>query len=154
MVTGGVRMKLFSTIKTSVILLTTLGFLCAESAEQKSLRLGDQLLQVELAMTPAQRQQGLMYRKHLADNEGMLFIYPNSQRRSFWMKNTFIPLSVGLFDDERRLVEIMHMDPPRSQAQTKLPITSSQQSARYALEVRQGWFEDHEVSIGEDFELQ
>lgn len=76
-------MKLSSIIKTSVFLLITLGFLCAESAEQQTLKLGDHLLQVDLAKTPAQRRQGLMFREHLAEDKGMLFVYPNSQRRKY-----------------------------------------------------------------------
>ena len=95
-----------------------------------------------------------MYRKQLGDDEGMLFVFPDSQPRSFWMKNTYIPLSVGLFNAERRLVEILHLDPPRSIMQVTFPMTTSQESASYALEVRQGWFADHRVTIGAVFDLQ
>jgi len=119
-----------------------------------TLRLGEQTLAVEIASTPAQWQRGLMHRKRLDDQEGMLFIYPDSQPRRFWMKNTFIALSVGLFDAERRLVEILHLDPPRSVLQVTLPQTVSQHPARYALEVRQGWFEDYGITLGTVFELQ
>ena len=119
-----------------------------------TLRLGEQTLAVEIASTPTQWQRGLMHRKHLDDQEGMLFIFPDSQPRSFWMKNTFIALSVGLFDAERRLVEILHLDPPRSVLQVRPPKTVSQHPARYALEVRQGWFEDHGITVGAVFELR
>ncbi len=147
-------MKHFSTARIYVLLLMILGFLSAESADQQSLKLGDQLLQVELASTPAQRRQGLMFREHLADNQGMLFVYSDSKPRRFWMKNTLIPLSVGLFDENRRLMEVFHMDPPDPKSQNNLPITTSQHLARYALEVRQGWFEDQGIALGEVFELQ
>lgn len=119
-----------------------------------TLRLGEHVLAVELASTPEQWYRGLMHRERLGDDEGMLFVYPDSQPRRFWMKNTFIPLSVGLFDAEGRLVEILHLDPPRSVAQVALPVTASRQPARYALEVRQGWFADHAIAIGAVFELQ
>jgi uncharacterized membrane protein (UPF0127 family) len=119
-----------------------------------TLRLGEHTLTVELASTPDQWYRGLMHREHLGDDEGMLFVYPDSQPRSFWMKNTFIPLSVGLFDADRRLVEILHLDPPRSVMQVTLPVTVSQRPARYALEVRQGWFADHAIAVGAVFELQ
>lgn len=119
-----------------------------------TLRLGEQTLEVEIASTPTQWRRGLMYRRHLDDQEGMLFIFPDSQPRSFWMKNTFIALSVGLFDTERRLVEILHLDPQRTVIQVRPPKTVSQHPARYALEVRQGWFEDYGITIGAVFELQ
>ena len=150
---SSVKLKPQSILKISVFLLILLGFLCAESAEQKVLKIGDQLLQVELAATPTQRRQGLMFRENLADNQGMLFIYPDSKPRRFWMKNTLIPLSVGLFDENRRLVEIFHMDPPDPKSQNDLPITTSHRPARYALEVRQGWFDDHGITLGEIFKL-
>ena len=119
----------------------------------ETLRLGEKILAVELASTPDQWYRGLMHRKQLGDDAGMLFIYPDSQKRRFWMKDTYIALSVGLFDAERRLVEILHLDPPRSVMQLRLPVTVSQHPARYALEVRQGWFKDHGIVIGEAFEL-
>ena len=119
-----------------------------------TLRLGERILSVELASTPIEWHRGLMQHEHLGDNEGMLFIFPDSQPRTFWMKSTFIPLSVGLFNAERQLVEILQLDPPRSVMQIKVPEIVSEHPARYALEVRQGWFKDHGVSIGAVFELQ
>lgn len=100
------------------------------------MRLGEQTLAVEIASTPTQWQRGLMHRKHLDDQEGMLFIFPDSQPRSFWMKNSFIALSVGLFDAERRLVEILHLDPPRSVIEVRPPQTASRHLARYAMRWR------------------
>jgi uncharacterized membrane protein (UPF0127 family) len=119
----------------------------------ESLHLGEHTLSVELASTPDQWYRGLMHRKQLGDDAGMLFIYPDSKTRRFWMKNTYIPLSVGLFDEQRHLVEVFHLDPPRSVMQVTFPETVSKHPARYALEVPQGWFEDHNVEIGAVFEL-
>jgi uncharacterized membrane protein (UPF0127 family) len=118
-----------------------------------TLRLGAQTLVVEIASTPAQWQRGLMHRDHLEDDAGMLFVYPDSHPRSFWMKNTLIPLSVGLFDSQRRLREVLHLDPPSAAHQLLPPQAVSQHPARYALEVRQGWFEDHAIALGAVFEL-
>jgi len=119
-----------------------------------TLSLGENILEIELASTSGQWYKGLMHRKSLGENEGMLFVYPDSKKRTFWMKDTYIPLSIGFFDAKRRLMEIARLDPPRSVMQINLPETVSQHPARYVLEVRQGWFKDHEVALGSVFELQ
>jgi uncharacterized membrane protein (UPF0127 family) len=88
----------------------------------------------ELARTDEQRQQGLMYRRSLKDGEGMLFIFERDQVLSFWMKNTLIPLSIAYISGDGRILEVHDMEPGNLN-----PVTSSR-SARYALEVPQGWF--------------
>ena len=112
-------------------------FLLGASAQ---IRLNDQVLDVEIASTEEQRTRGLMERQTLPDGSGMLFIYPKPQTLSFWMKNTTIPLSIGFFDEERCLINIEQMDPPKG---SELRIYKSKKSAQYALEVPQGWFEIH-----------
>lgn len=128
--------------------------ICSGTTLSDNLRLGEHILDVELASTSAQWYKGLMHRKSLGENEGMLFVYPDSKKRTFWMKDTYIPLSIGFFDAKRRLMEIARLDPPRSVMQINLPETVSQHPARYVLEVPQGWFKDHEVALGSVFELQ
>ncbi len=92
-----------------------------------------------------------MHRSSLSENEGMLFVFSDSKPRTFWMKNTFIPLSVGIFDDDHRLLEILDLEPATSVMQRQYPVTTSQHSARYALEVRQGWFAHNQITIGTIF---
>ena len=89
---------------------------------------------VELAVTDAERNQGLMYREQLPDGEGMLFIFDRDQQLSFWMKNTIIPLSIAFISSDGRITEIRDMQP-----HDENPVRSSR-SVRYALEVPQGWF--------------
>jgi len=91
-------------------------------------------LVVELALTPAQHQQGLMHRTELNDGEGMLFVFDRDQMLSFWMKNTLIPLSIAYIAADGRIVEIFDMEPGNLN-----PVRSSR-SVRYALEVPQNWF--------------
>jgi len=95
---------------------------------------GKVIVKAEIARTPAQQEQGLMYRKNLKDGEGMLFIFDRDQVLSFWMKNTLIPLSIAYIDNEGRILEIHDMEPKN------LNPVKSGRSARYALEVPQGWF--------------
>ena len=94
----------------------------------------------EVARTFEEREQGLMYRETLAAGHGMLFVFPDAQIRSFWMKNTFIALDIAYLDQELRIVDIQAMQPE------SLDSHPSASPAMFALEVPLGWF--HEVGIG------
>ncbi len=112
------------------------------------IRLGNEILTVEIADTPTMIAQGLMGRTELPEGHGMLFIYNTTERRCFWMKNTLIPLSVAFFDDDRSCINILDMDPPVGNQFIKYRSTAP---ARYALEVPQGWFEKHGIQRGSKF---
>jgi uncharacterized membrane protein (UPF0127 family) len=99
----------------------------------------------EIARTEAERETGLMFRKSLADGEGMLFVFEKDQMLSFWMKNTLLPLSIAYIGYNGRILEIHDMKP-----RDLTPIHSSR-SARYALEVPQGWFERVNITTGDVF---
>jgi uncharacterized membrane protein (UPF0127 family) len=88
----------------------------------------------EIARTAAERETGLMFRESLADGEGMLFVFERDEALSFWMKNTLIPLSIAYISYNGRILEIHDMRP-----RDLTPVRSGR-SARYALEVPQGWF--------------
>ncbi|MCL1992078.1 MAG: DUF192 domain-containing protein [Spirochaetes bacterium] len=92
------------------------------------------LLSAELAITQEERARGLMHRQSLDDGYGMLFIFERDQILSFWMKNTYIPLSIAFIAWDGRILEIRDMEPHNLNA------VRSSRSARYALEVPQGWF--------------
>lgn len=111
------------------------------------LAVGQSSLEIELACTPAQQQQGLMYRQQLPENQGMLFVFDRAQPLNFWMKNTYVPLSIAYLDSEGRIVDIQDMQPLD---ETTHP---SSRPARYALEVNQGWFLRHKVAVGEQIRL-
>ena len=96
-------------------------------------------LQAEVAATPVDRIQGLMYRRHLGQYSGMLFVYEKAARLSFWMKNTFIPLSVAFIGDNGDIVHIEDMDPHTTR------IHRSPLVVRYALEVNRGWFSERGI---------
>lgn len=106
-------------------------------------------LQVELATTPAQRAQGLMFRTDLAENVGMLFVFPDDAPRSFWMQNTPLPLSIAFIDAEGRIVNIADMQPFDDRT-----LHPSDGPARYALEVNQGWFAQRGIGPGDRVEFQ
>lgn len=96
----------------------------------------------EVAATPEERAEGLMYRDEVPDGTGMLFVFEDSQPRAFWMANTYVPLDVAYMDPSFRVVDIIAMEPL---------VTDSYPSdapAMFALEVRQGWFEESGIGIG------
>ncbi len=103
---------------------------------------------VELAFTPVTRSCGLSNRFTLGKNNGMLFLFSNIGKRTFWMKNTHIPLSIAFIDDSGKIVTIHQME--ADQISTTY---HSFQSVRYALEVNQGWFALHGIKTGDRVEM-
>lgn len=121
--------------------------------KQQKITIKDVPLTVEVADTPEKTARGLMFRKELAENHGMLFIFDGLEIRNFWMKNTFIPLSIGFFDDRRVLVDIQDMDPVKSEMDQSPPSYTSRKPAKYCLEVRRGWFGKHKIKVGDRFDF-
>jgi len=106
------------------------------------------LAHVELAFTPRDRSTGLMGRRALLVDTGMLFIYPVAEERSFWMKNTVIPLSIAFAEEGGRIVRILEMTPDPGDGR-RLPHYRSGEPAIYALEMEQGWFEKKAIREGD-----
>ncbi len=100
-------------------------------------------VRAELADEPAERAQGLMYRKALGRDAGMLFAYPETAHRSFWMENTQIPLSIAYIRADGTIAAIKDMTPfDRTSVPSGAPVL-------YALEMTQGWFSEHDVQVGD-----
>jgi uncharacterized membrane protein (UPF0127 family) len=98
---------------------------------------------VELAATGNARREGLMQRPSLAADEGMLLVFPRALVLEMWMLNTLIPLDVGFFDRQGRLINWLSMEPDGGRR-----IHTSSAPARYALEMNQGWFTRHHIRTG------
>jgi len=114
----------------------------AEPLPIAELPIADRTLTVEIAATPQAMARGLMFREHLPDDHGMLFIWPGEQVVGMWMQNTLIPLSVAFIDSEYRVRNIADMEPHSRR------VHASDGPVRYALEVNRGWFERHGVRPG------
>lgn len=114
-----------------------------DAAQLVTLRVGHQRALVEVAATQAARQRGLMYREHLPDDHGMLFIFVDERPRSFWMKDTEIPLSIAFARTDGTILRIADMEPRSEQ------VVSSIAPARYALEMNRGWFARHGILEGD-----
>ncbi|MFO7189480.1 MAG: DUF192 domain-containing protein [Pseudomonadota bacterium] len=107
-----------------------------------SLSAGIHLIQAEVAHTQAARTKGLMYRRQLARNQGMVFVFPEPGRHCMWMRNTFVPLTVAFLDDEGYIVNLSDMQP-----QTE-DLHCAARPVRYALEMSQGWFAERGLGRG------
>ena len=115
----------------------------ALAGEPTQLTLGGSHVLAEVADTPRERATGLMGRVSLAPDSGMLFVYPTEEPRSFWMKNTPLPLSIAFIDGSGRIVHIAEMVPLNED-----PVPSVH-PAMYALEMTKGWFNAHGVKVGQ-----
>jgi uncharacterized protein len=103
-----------------------------------------------VASSEAQREHGLMGRRTLPPDGGMIFAFPEPTEAGFWMRDTAIPLSVAFWNDDGRVVAILDMDPCRADP---CPVYRPGVSYRTALEMRRGWFDRHGVAIGDHVEL-
>ncbi len=109
---------------------------------QMELSANQQKFTVEVAVTDSNRMQGLMHRRMLPENRGMLFVFPRVSHHGMWMMNTFIPLSVAFLDDAGTIINIEDMQPHTRDSH------SSAKPARYALEMNLGWFRKHGIKTG------
>lgn len=99
--------------------------------------IGGERYTVELADDDAERARGLMFREHMPDDAGMLFIHEGEAPRSYWMMNTRIPLDILYFDGARRLVA-QRRDTPPCRSTTACPSYPSGAPARFVLELNAG----------------
>ena len=116
-----------------------------EAAPAPTIRvtINDHAIRCEVADTDAERARGLGHRDHLPPDAGMLFVYPDSRERSFWMKDTTIPLSIAFLDADGVILNIETMAP------LTLGSHTSAGPARFALEVNRGWFSARGIKPGD-----
>ncbi len=121
--------------------------------ETQKIKIKNKVILVEVADRPEKQSRGLMYRDQLAEGRGMLFVFPYAREQKFWMKNTFIPLSIAYFDKNKILLNIIDMAPSKSLAQEDFPTYDSKGMAQFALEVPKGWFKKNGIKSGDKFEI-
>jgi len=114
----------------------------AQSLPVTELRAGMHLIHAEVAADYSTRARGLMHRKGLAPNAGMLFIFDAPSEQCMWMKNTYIPLSVAFIDAQGVIINIADMTPHSEQSHC------AARPAVYALEMTQGWFAQRGIKAG------
>lgn len=99
---------------------------------------------VEVADTPQSMSRGLMFREQLGKNEGMIFVFDEDQRATFWMRNTSLPLSIAYIDRKGKILEIYPLEP-----YNETTVASKSTEIRFALEVNRGWFEANGIKPGD-----
>ena len=100
-------------------------------------------IQAQVASTPQQRAIGLMHRREMPANEGMLFVFEQPGTQCFWMKNTMLPLTAAFVADDGTVVNLADMQPQ------SLDSHCSAKPVRYVLEMHQGWFAKRGIQAGQ-----
>jgi uncharacterized protein len=139
----------FANLALSAVLLSAVINTSASAQEEPQMNLqraqltiGMHQIDAQLALTPQQRQIGLMWRKSMPQHEGMLFVFEQPSKQCFWMKNTFLPLTAAFVEDDGTIVNLADMKP-----QTTEPHCSAK-PVRYVLEMNQGWFAKKNIKAG------
>jgi hypothetical protein len=136
-------MKAYRVLASCLLFLASLPLLADVTFKTSQVKVAGHPLKVELAIEEPQRLQGLMYRKSLGKEDGMLFIFDEPGYHSIWMKNTLIPLSVAFVDKDGVILNIADMEP-----QT-LDSHMAAGPAVYAIETNRGWYADKKVKAGD-----
>ena len=106
------------------------------------------VVKTEVADTDALRMQGLMFRKDLGKNEGMIFLFPADSHTAFWMHNTYIPLDILFINKDHQIVDIAENAQPLSD-----DLIQPLHSYRYTLEVNGGFSKAHKIQVGDRVEF-
>ena len=142
------RGKVFLNRRIERIIFPFIFLLWTSVAQSQSLLkiplyINDKEIWAEVAKTPQEMAKGLMGRKHLGQDEWMLFIFETEDYHAFWMKGTLIPLSIAFIDKEGRIVKITDMKP------LTLESHSPPAPVLYALEMKKGWFSAKGIKVGD-----
>jgi uncharacterized membrane protein (UPF0127 family) len=132
-----------------LVILSVKTMACPLELPTSTISIKGYTLIAELATTPTARNCGLSNRVKLPKNQGMLFIFPFRRPRTFWMKDTYIPLSIAFLDDSGKIINIQNMVPMQTDE-----LYYSSQPVKYALEVNQGWFNAHGIEVGDTVEMK
>ncbi len=107
-----------------------------------SITAGMYLIDAQVAMTPREREIGLMFRKEMPVQEGMLFVFEQPATQCFWMKNTILPLTAAFVADDGTIVNLADMKPMTEDSHC------SAKPVRYVLEMNVGWFDKRGIKAG------
>ncbi len=140
-------MKIYRLILCLLIGFYTMSCSRSDVLKSQEITINQWKITVEIADTRESQEKGLMNRKSLDEDKGMLFVYDRDSRKSFWMKNTLIPLSIAYIAADGTIREIYDMEPLSTRT------VDSRYSVRYALEVNQGAFQRHGIKVGDKVEF-
>jgi uncharacterized protein len=129
-------------MRSLLLLLAALPAIVQAQPPVVQLSAGMHLIRAEVAADMATRSRGLMFRKSLAPNAGMVFVFEDASLHCMWMKNTYIPLSVAFLDEQGTIINIEDMAPQTEDTHC------ARRPARYALEMDRGWFASRGIKPG------
>lgn len=136
------KISLLFRLTAAACMLAGVGAQAQEKFPTVQLNAGMYVIQAEVAATEAQRELGLMNRKTMPPNAGMVFLFQRPAQVCMWMKNTLLPLSVAFLDETGKIINIEDMQPETTNSHcTAAPAT-------YALEMNQGWFKQKHIKPG------
>ncbi len=138
-------------INLSLVLLLNLNIKQPLGVESGKIKIGSNVLDVEIASTEKEREIGLMYRNNLPQGHGMLFVFDSSGFYPFWMKNTSIPLDIMWISTKGRIIDLRKNVMPCvefDKTQSNCPYYTPIEKAKYVLEVNSGWMDKNGVSLG------
>ncbi len=118
-------------------------------ADRFTIKIGDRTVQLQIAALPAELQKGLMFRKTMGEDEGMLFVFTTPQPQGFYMRNTTLPLDIGYIGPEGELQEIYPLYPLDERT-----VKSRSRHIQFCLEMNQGWFARNGVTPGARLDLK
>lgn len=125
----------------------------APSFKKVKAKIGGVPVTLEVADTPEKLAYGLMYREKLEANSGMVFIFEKEEFRHFWMKNTFVDLSIGFFNAKKELVDIQEMSRMKSVMDQDVNTYVSTKPAMYAVEMNKSWFKKNKIKTGSKLDI-
>ena len=133
-----------------LMLLLAFGPVGCDSSDTQRVVIGEQTFTLELALDQASRTQGLMHREPLAEDGGMLFVFPSAAVRGFWMKNCPMDLDIIFLDGPGYVTATHTMTaPPPGTPDEQLPSWSSVKPAQFAIEIRPGLIKQLGVKPGD-----
>jgi uncharacterized membrane protein (UPF0127 family) len=119
-----------------------------DRGDRVQLMMGGKKVTLEVAATHAKRAKGLMRRKALEEDHGMIFVYREPEIMKFYMRDTWIPLSIAFVKSDGTVLNIEEMRP-----NTESPSHMSRGMCRFAIEMTQGWFAEHGIKAGDKITL-
>ena len=137
--------NIFAIAALSTVLLPNLA--CAQQGPQLNLQrvklnAGMHVIEAQVALSPQERQTGLMLRKDMPQHEGMLFVFEQASEQCFWMKNTLLPLTAAFVADDGTIVNTADMKPETTNSHC------SAKPVRFVLEMNKGWFAKKGIQPG------
>jgi uncharacterized membrane protein (UPF0127 family) len=133
-----------------LVVILVLGFFFWEEKVETDSAEMIQTYQIKIARTKQEQAKGFMFKKNIKDDEGLLFVFDHPHVSSFWMKDTFVPLTIFWINEDRKIIGLSQMRPC---IEKKCKIYSSKSEVKFAFEIKQLGVENARKFIGKNIEF-